>query len=336
MFTAEQFLEARSSRLTFNITILIILLILSILLIGKIWLRVGIIVIIIWMFFINDIHSIDVFKISDSELTVKRNNHPLCIAQGLISKTVTAVSLSFSGVLQTTHWIAGDPTYEITKRVCLGHLMEFCPEMKFKIIGSPTYPRKFFIVNQHGPTLMDLFNFLTFVPKGYRLRVVHDLAGGGVVKEMIEKVMLHPLYGAVIIDRKNKDNMKKTIHNLVTEIEEPEPIVVAIWPSGKAWGTNLLNGIEKFHEGMFLLPLFTKIPLCIVHSRTNKKESRCLLVRGEMIHPPTIQTNDPYPEFVKKSKEYPLKTVLDNFRLSIEDRYRELDNYILNEVNNNI
>ena len=332
MLTSDQFTNAHSSRLLLDSILLVVLTVLVLLMPIRNIIKMIFIIFFTWVFFINNLQTVDVSKLSDSEVIVYRTSNILSICQGLIPKTVNAVVLSFTGTLQLAHWAAKDHTYEITKTVCLGHLMEFCPEMRFRIQGLPIYPKKFFMVTQHGPTLMDLFNFLTFIPKGFKVRVVHDLAGGVIIKNVLERLLLNPLYGAVIMDRSDKNRMKTTLQKLVCDIKKPGPMVVVLWPSGKAWDSFLPNGIGEFKSGLFLLPLYTQLPVCVVHSRTNVKKDKCIVTRGEFIVPPTTDINTSYMDFVNQGKEYPLKDLLVKFTNQTESIYRRMDNEIIKEL----
>jgi hypothetical protein len=288
-----------------------------------------IVILVIWLVFFNGFQSVQI-QSEGGDIVVKRKDSLVSLSQGLISKTVVAVLAAINGSLQIYGCITRDPTYEATKKVCLGHVMNFCPAMRFVEEGSRECPRKFMIVNQHGPTLMDLFSFLPFIPPGYRVRVVHDISLPTPLKKGIEKLLLNPLYGAVIMDRGDKKGLKRTLAEIAKGIvETDDPEVVVIWPSGKAWDWSLENGFEKFKPGLFLLPLYAQIPLCAIHARTTKDEKSGMLVRSEFINPPPVEPQEDYYQFVEKYKN---DKVLETFAGKVEMIYRDLDNRLVKRL----
>lgn len=296
-------------------------------------------VLLIWFIALGMIDNFVIVESRTAEmrrLKVISTVHPYFLSPSLLKRTIYLLTVAFSGVNQLYNKMSGDDTYLQTKKYCLSSLLSFCPNTEFMEMGNPNVPlpRKFFIFTQHVPCIIDLFAFMHFIPKGYKIRVVHDMQINTPVKTVMESVFLKPLYGAVLIDKSNKESMKKSFEDVAMEmIESEDPVVVVSWPSGSYWDFNKSNGIKEFKNGSFILSAFTGYPMCIVHSKLNDDKTKCISYRSEFVSPLTyvdsikISTDEikyrGFLDMVKQKEIY--KYQVDEYRRRGEKLYREID-----------
>lgn len=286
--------ESQTTRLIVDIVIFSLLAILGYkLLYPRMTLLIIYYAILIWFIALG---MIDNFVITESRtsdmrrIVVKSTVHPNFISPSLLKRTIYVLTVCFSGVNQLYNKMNGDDKYLQTKKYGLASLLSFCPNTEFIEMGNPNLPlpKKFFIFTQHVPCIIDLFAFLHFIPNNYKIRVIHDMKINSTVKGIMESVYLKPLYGAVLIDKTNKDNMKATFEQVAREmIDSEEPMVVVSWPSGLYWDFNKPNGITEFKNGSFILSAYTGYPSCVIHSKLNEDKTRCVSYRSEFISPLT-------------------------------------------------
>lgn len=345
LITPKTVEEGRGSRLVLDLAIVSVLLFLLWRVFGGgVWLKATLTLIIFWLFVPNWLTGFTVESLglgeNDGYEGVRIKNNPLAtvLAPGMIRNMTVSTASFLSGAMQLYGKIFGNDAgrYTVSKKIVLGHLSSYCRYVELSTRPVKSLPRKFFIMTQHVPFLIDIFSFLHFIPESYRMIVVHDVRVNTFVKKFVERVFLNPIYGAVIIDKSNKSSMKTTLENLVREITEtPDPVVVVFWPSGRAWDKRHPNGVEKFSNGGFILSTFTGFPSCVVHSRVIDGEERLVSRRSEFIDPPVIPPEERknYNQFVEACQgggdgENDLGNAIGRYRERVEKVYRRMDGEI--------
>jgi len=328
--------DGRAARILLDVVFAGVVLLLGWRFINPITIRILLTVFVIWAFvpYWLTRSSVEILTTGNNKgyegILVK--NNPLITTPGMIKNMTVSTTTFLSGVMQLYNKLFSDDKFKISKQIVLGHVSSYCPFVEISAKPVTPLPEKFFIMTQHVPSLVDIFTFLSFVPEGYRMRVVHDVSLNSTVKKIFERVFLNPLYGAIIIDKNNKDSMKSTFETLAFEmIQSPEPMVVVFWPSGRVWNKKYPNGTKQFNPGGFILSAFTNFPSCVVHSRVIDNETRLISRRSEFIPPPSefseIQPLD-YQSFVESCKTGILKSPLDEYRSRVEKVFREMDEEI--------
>ena len=330
--------DGRAARLLLDIVFVTFVLIIGWRLIKSITIRILLTVFLLWVFVPYWLigSSVEILKADTNEgyegILVK--NSPI-IGYGMVKNMTVSTTTFLSGVVQIYNKLFGDDKFKVSKQIILGHVSSYCRSVE--ISAKPVVlPDKFFIMTQHVPSLVDIFTFLNFIPSGYRMRVVHDVSLNSTVKKIFERIFLNPLYGAVIIDKNNKEVMKTTMETLAFEvIQSPEPMVVVFWPSGRVWNKKYPNGTKQFNPGGFILSAFTNLPSCVVHSRVIDNDERLVSRRSDFVYPPTEFQNTPvsdYQTFVEKCKNGDLKSPIDEYRRRVENVYREMDDEIVRKI----
>ena len=350
----KSLVEGRTARLLLDIVFVTIVLLIGWRLIRSIAIKVLLTIFIIWAF-------VPYWLIGSSveELTADGNGgyegvlikNSLLLKHSMPKNMTVSTTTFLSGIMQLYNKMFGDDKFKVSKQIILGHVSSYCPLVEisakpfnplpgnvarnlYQIPSSNLLPEKFFIMTQHVPSLIDIFTFLNFVPEGYRMRVVHDVSLNSTVKKIFERIFLNPLYGAVIIDKNNKEVMKLAFETLALEmIQSPEPMAVVFWPSGRVWNKKYPNGTKQFNPGGFILSAFTGFPSCVVHSRLINNETRLVSRRSSFVYPPNDLSDPPtadYQSFVEKCRTGNLKSPLEEYRRRVETVYRVMDNEIEN------
>jgi hypothetical protein len=113
-------------------------------------------------------------------------------------------------------------------------------------------------------------------------------------------------------------------------LEDREPTIYCIWPTGNLWKPALRNGIEEFKLGAFYMSCFTRIPVTIIHTKVQGLVRKIIVEQSPLSHPPEIQNlEEEYLKFYENPAHRP--TVVQ-FRDRMETLYREMDDRLEREL----
>jgi hypothetical protein len=248
-------------------------------------------------------------------------------------RLIMHVPVIFSGVLQTIHRLRGDGKFELSKRLACSFVINSTGRVVYRsrLGGDP--PKKMIFLCQHGSYLIDIFSFWGFIPKDHKLSALNDVTRG-LKPEIIGKIwymLAENLYGVYPIDRADKQGLKTQVSKFVDVMLEDENRVFTIWPSGDIWNGREPNGVKEFKLGAFFMSAFTGVPVCVIHGRLSRDETRFIVEQSNLIYPPELNIGEKrYIDFYDNET---YRERIDQYRLQVEEVYREMDNRIYKEVN---
>lgn len=298
-------------------------------LLGVMFIRISPVIgwaIIIWVtFFYISIQSISHIETSDNNITVI--NRTLMGSRGNVTHhNLSLIPFFLSGIVHFSAIVARGRSYDFSRSIAQGHLLRCAP--KVVIRGMYEVPRRQIILSQHVPGITDVFSVMMFTG-GNNLTIIQDLGSSFYAKTASN--ILAPIYGGVSIDRSDRENLQTSIDHLAESMKLSSCGSYIIWPSGSMWKKNLNNGIVDFRKGVFYLSVYSQIPVCLIHSRSD--DSTLIVERTSYISPPVMKNvplNLPYKEFINTPL---VKESVALFKNQIETLYRDLDNKLSKELN---
>jgi len=256
-------------------------------------------------------------------------------ALGFQTKTKGHTPFVFSGIVQTINMIKGDRKYTLSKTLASAIAINCTERIIYRSNLSKPLPEKVIFVCQHIKYMFDFFPFLAYIPDSHKLTTFNDFTTGLRYKALGKicfSLFAKHLYGAYAIDRSERDTLKDQVTGFVNSMDqEKDPHVFAIWPSGKAWLPDQPNGVDQFRLGAFYMSVYTGIPVCIIHGRIAEDEKSFIVEQSDIIEPPAVLNREPsYIEFYENSGH---RSVVDGFRMEVENLYRDMDSRLCMEVN---
>lgn len=249
-------------------------------------------------------------------------------------KLISIAPLVFSGVIQTLNMLEGSRRFNLTKRMATSVVINNYENVIYRSRLREKAPEKMIFLCQHGSDMMDVLSFFMFIPKDYKLSVMNDFTGGGGVGKKTAKafhlMFAKHLYGAHMIDRKDKTVLKRQMGEFANMLIDAEKEVFCIWPSGKIWDPVLKNGIENFKPGAFYISAYTGVPVCVIHQRICPNKKTLIIEQSELVYPPVLEKEGlSYIDFYEREDYQP---VIDEYRRRVENLYRGIDDRLESEI----
>lgn len=238
------------------------------------------------------------------------------------------IPLIVSGVVQSINRTRRDETYALTRELAASLISQTPNSIVYRSL-SHRMPRKVIYLMQHVTAVLDNFTFLQFIPEGYRFRVLNKSNANPL--GLFPKSSRKYLFGAHFLEMESPEKLRESVRTFVQcMVEDQDPTIYCIWPSGKLWEKNIENGVREFKLGAFYMSCYTGIPITFVHTKVQGLVKNIIVEQTPLIHPPKIEPREAdYMQFYHNTLHKP--TVVE-FRDKIEKLYRELDNHLDKEI----
>jgi hypothetical protein len=299
---------------------------------------IAIIFVIVALFSSNELLStqrIEEHTVENFYELVIRNSSSSPVKPKFQTKMILSLPLIFSGGAQIINMIRGDCKYTLSKTLSTSLVINSTRNISYRSYLTKPLPEKVLFLCQHIPYLFDTLPFLSYIPDTHKLTVFNDFTMGGMSKELakvIHVLFCKHLYGARMISRRDRSNLKTQITDFVNDmVKETSPHVFAIWPSGWAWRYDLPNGIEAFKPGAFYMSVYANIPVCIIHGKISKDSLTYMVEQSDIIYPPSVNREGTYEEFYDNQEN---KQPVEQYRSMVESIYRNIDNELQERIDN--
>jgi 1-acyl-sn-glycerol-3-phosphate acyltransferase len=254
-------------------------------------------------------------------------------ALSLRYKLALHLPIMFTGIIQTINRFRGDQKFMLTRQLACSLVMNSTRKVIYRTRMTQDPPSKIIFLCQHSSYLFDVFSFWAFIPKTHKLTAFNDVTRG-LKPEIIGKIwyaFAKNLYGVYPINRDDKDNLKTQVSEFVDMITKEDNRVFTIWPSGDIWDKTAPNGVRQFKLGAFFMSMFTGVPVCMIHGRMSKDETSYIVEQSDIIYPPEVNNKEStYIQFYENESH---RGAVDEYRLRVENIYREMDERLYNELN---
>jgi 1-acyl-sn-glycerol-3-phosphate acyltransferase len=252
-------------------------------------------------------------------------------ALSLRYKLALHLPIMFTGIVQTINRFRGDQKFMLTRQLACSLVMNSTNKVVYRTRMTQDPPSKIIFLCQHSSYLFDVFSFWAFIPKTHKLTAFNDVTRG-LKPEIIGKIwyaFAENLYGVYPIDRADKENLKAQVSEFVDMITREDNRVFTIWPSGDVWDKTAPNGVKQFKLGAFFMSMFTGVPVCVIHGRMSSDEKKYIVEQSDIIYPPEVSNKES--TYVKFYENESHRSTVDEYRLRVENIYREMDERIYNE-----
>jgi hypothetical protein len=254
-------------------------------------------------------------------------------ALSLRYKLALHLPIMFTGIIQTINRFRGDQKFMLSRQLACSLVMNSTNKVVYRTRMTRDPPSKIIFLCQHSSYLFDVFSFWAFLPKTHKLTAFNDVTRG-LKPEIIGKIwyaFAQNLCGVYPIDRADKENLKIQVSEFVDMITKEDNRVFTIWPSGDVWDKSAPNGVRQFKLGAFFMSMFTGVPVCVIHGRMSGDERNYIVEQSDIIYPPEVSDKEStYVQFYENESR---RSAVDDYRLRIENIYREMDERIYKELN---
>lgn len=233
-----------------------------------------------------------------------------------------------SGVVQAVNNTRRDETYTLTRELGTSLVGQAPRTIVYRPL-SHRIPRKVIYLMQHVKAVFDNLTFLQFIPEGYRIRVLNKSNANPL--GLFPKSSRRHLFGAHFLETGSSEKLKESVRAFVRYmVEDREPTVYCIWPSGKLWERGVENGVKEFKPGAFYMSCYTGIPVTFIHTKVRGLVKNIIVEQTPLIHPPNIEPRES--DYIQFHENALHKPVVLGFRDKIENLYRGLDNKLSDEI----
>lgn len=233
-----------------------------------------------------------------------------------------------SGFIQAINRMRKDETFRLTREIGASIISQAPEILRYRPLTHPM-PKKVIYLMQHVTAVLDNCTFLQFIPEGYRLRVLNK--GNANPLGLFPKTSRRHLFGAHFLEMESPEKLKESVRQFVEYmIQDTEPTVYCIWPTGSLWKRGCQNGIEEFKPGAFFMSCFTGIPVTIIHTKVSGLVRNMIVEQSPLHYPPKMERGQGgYLEFYENPQH---RSKVLEFRTEMEKLYREMDDRLEEEI----
>jgi len=243
-------------------------------------------------------------------------------------RLILHIPFIISGLVQVGNYARGDRTYELTREFGTSLITQAPNSIIYRPL-SGNLPRKMIYLMQHVGAVLDNLTFLQFIPEGYAFRVLNNSNANPL--GLFPKFSRKNLFGAHFIDPTSPGSIRESVSTFARYmIEDEDPTVYCIWPSGKLWDSKLENGIKEFKAGAFYMSAYSGIPVSIVHTKFTGLVKKMIVEQTPLVYPPSLDPIErDYNSFYDNVSH---KESVNGFRDKIEAMYRAVDGKLSVEI----